>query len=171
MDMPDIELDNPEIQAVKLQAFRTIYRAIYEGQDNSEMYKENFLLGHEGLQPREYIDAIEQHCRQLQSHKEKRYSKVLQAWRLAEKHYENCSEENMHLFNAIYVHAVQNTWYLDSRFFTGSPKVEILTLEEVKEKQLSDKVIWQISYQLANPTALGDAFPTPREELYQLMRN
>jgi len=84
----------------KIQAFKTIYRAIHE--TNAQVYDNDFLVGKEYLPLQEYEKILEAHCQIKKSKKDKIYSHAYQAWQLAKVHYDNCREDNEKLFNAIY---------------------------------------------------------------------
>jgi hypothetical protein len=120
------------------------------------------LVGKERLSPQQYVQAIEEHIATKKTKREKLKSKTIQAWTLAQKHYKNCTEDNTELFNEIYKYAIYDTWQTESRLFWRAKKAKPLTAESISKTMLTDHIIFNIYYQLANPIPWGEIWPQPR---------
>ena len=153
-----------EVLIKKVQAFKTIYRAIFEVEENLSRCKHDFLIGKEHLSLKDYVTSIEEHIKQMKSKKEKKDNKAIQvAWTLANKYYDSCREDNLDLFNEIHQSLIHHAWYPGIQLFSKlGKKKNLLTLAQIKEKLASDKIIFSIYYQLAFPIPLGEIWPEAR---------
>lgn len=101
-----------EVVMRKVDAFKKIYAALREGQDNNNQMKSNFLLGKEALH---YKDL----CIEISYHKSKD-NRTARAWSLANEHYNACSSGNENLVEAIVKDAINHTKFASLSFLFGS---------------------------------------------------
>lgn len=126
----------------KIFAFKKIYRALHSAQGNTVL-KTNFLEGKEILPAHELANLIEQH------YFEKPKSRTAKAWLLAIKHHQNCTAENLDLFNAIYKHASDCTHYMGMTFFKAAAKEVKFTTNDILERShINNHMGWKILIEL-----------------------
>lgn len=140
------------LQAIA-HAFVLIYRGLYAAQDNTRLIKTNFLYGREHLKPLDLVKEIKHHIEEAQGKSgEKAIDKpmrTLEAWRLANLHFQNCRCQNVALFNAIYKFGYDNTRYAGITYFSSPSPAPVFTEEQIlKGEHLQDRLGLRIAQEL-----------------------